>query len=183
MNAGRTLLLAMILFSSIPALSAPHDSAMLGHVGKSSFWLNVPSGWVADQQAAMKFGAVFVLLPPGTTFNNAGAIIVGSSYQDKTVATAVSQTRAETLSRDAAAEIADLPSIDAGQVKISLLEIRSKTNRSQPFETIAFVALDQGVLLVTLSGLAEAPYKLAKGVFTEMLNSYEDAGMEIQQQP
>jgi hypothetical protein len=183
MIAIRSLLLAAVLISSAPAFSAQSESSMLGYVGKSSFWLDVPTGWTADQQAAKNFGAVFVLVPPGTNFNSAAVIIIGSSYKGKTVADAIGQTKSGTLSKDPAAQIEERPSIEAGGAKMSLLEIRSKANRSQPFETIAFVALGQDVLVVTLSGLAEEPYNRGKGIFSTLLTTYKEAGIEVQKGP
>jgi hypothetical protein len=95
----------------------------------------------------------------------------------------ISQTKSETLSRDPAAQVEELPSIDTGSARMSLLEIRSKANRSQPFETVAFVALGPDVLVLTLSGLAEEPYNRSKSVFTGILNSYKEAGIEVQKAP
>src|SRR5688572_22635948 len=82
MIARRILLLVAVVIASVPVHSAQNDSSMLGIVGKSSFWLDVPAGWTADQQAAKRFGVVFVLVPPGANFNSAGVVIVGGSYKD-----------------------------------------------------------------------------------------------------
>jgi hypothetical protein len=183
MIARRILLLAAVLIASVPALSAQSESSMLGYVGKSSFWLDVPAGWTADQQAAKRFGVTFVLVPPGTSFNNAGVVIIGGSYKGKTVEAAISQTKSQTLSQDAAAQIVELPSVEAGGTKMSVIEIRTKVIKSQPLETIAFVSLGQDVLTITLSGLAEEPYSRVKGVFTDLLKSYKEAGIEVQVRP
>jgi hypothetical protein len=149
---------------------------------KKSFSVNVPAGWIADQQAAKRFGAVFVLVPPGTSFNNAAAIIIGSSYKGISVADAIEKTRSQTRSRDPAAQMTELPAVTVGTARFSVLEIRSKVG-SQPFETVACVTLGQDVLVLTLSALAEVPYSRAGEIFTAMLKSYQDTGLEIKVVP
>jgi hypothetical protein len=183
MIARRSLLLAAILISLVPAHSAQISSAILSHVGKASFWLNLPPGWTADQQAAKNVGAVIMLVPSGTTFSSAAVRLIGSSFKGTTVAAAMSRTKAKTLSLDPAAQIAELRSVNAGNVRMSLLEIRSKVRTFQPFETIAFVPLGQDVLVITLSGLTEEPYNRSKVTFTDMLKSYKEAGIEVQKGP
>jgi hypothetical protein len=183
MIARRSLFFAAILIASASAFTAQSESSMLGYVGKSSFWLDVPTGWTADQQAAKQFGAIFVLTPPGTNFNSAGAIILGTSYKGKTVEAAIAQVKSKTSAQDPGAQITDLPAVDAGGTKMSLIEIRTKVIKSQPFETIAFVALGQDVVVITLSGLAEEPYNRAGSVLTHLLRSYKEAGIQVQTSP
>jgi hypothetical protein len=183
MISRRSLLLAAILMASGSALSAQSGNSMLGYVGSASFWLDVPAGWAADQQAAKQFGAVFVLTPPGATFNTAGVVIIGSSFKSKTVEAAIAQIKSKTLSQDAGAQIAELPAIDARGTKMSLIEVRTKALRSQPFETIACVALGQDVVVITLSALAEEPYSRARSIFADLLKSYKEAGIQVQTSP
>lgn len=173
------ILLSALLFAALSALAAQSDRSILGSVGTSSYWIDAPAGWNPDAPTARRFNAIFVLTPPGTGFDNAGAVIIGSSFSDTTVADAKAKVRASTLAADPAAVITEPDIVTVNGATISLLELRSKVIRSQPYELVAFVSVGNHVGVFTLSALAEEPFKRGKDVFMDMLKSYADAGLSV----
>jgi hypothetical protein len=173
MNAPAGLLTAIVLAASLAAAApaAQNETSILGVVGSSSFWVQVPPGWTSDPQTASKRKVIFVLTPSGATFDSASAVIIGSPYLNVSVAEAVEKVRAGTVSGDPAARITALPALEVGRTRISLLEIRSAASRTQPFATIAFMPLQNNVAVITLSALAEEPYRQGHGVLMDMLRT------------
>jgi hypothetical protein len=175
MNATSSLLTAIVLAASLgaaaPAPAAQGETSILGYVGSSSFWIDVPAGWTSDPQTASKQKAIFVLMPAGSTFDAARALIIGSPHANLSVAEAMEKVKASTRAGDPAAEITALPVLEVGKARFSLLEVRSPASGSHPFETIAFLPLQNNVAVITLRALAEEPHRQARGVLMDMLRS------------
>jgi hypothetical protein len=175
MNATSSLLTAIVLAAALgaaaPVPAAQGETSILGYVGSSSFWIDVPDGWTSDPQTASRQKSIFVLMPVGSTFDAARALIIGSPYANLSVAEALEKVKASIISRDPAAEITALPALEVGKTRFSLLEIRSSASSSQPFQTIAFLPLQNNVAVIALSARAEEPHRQGRGVLMDMLRS------------
>jgi hypothetical protein len=172
MISRRSLLSAVLVAASIAANGAQGDTSILGYVGSSSFWMDVPRGWDSDPPTASKLKVIFVLTPAGSTFDSAPAFIMGSPHANSSVAEAMDKVRAGALSKDPAAQITALPSLEVGKSTISLLEIRSSATRPHPLETVAFIPLQNNVVVVRLSAATEEPYNRGRAALTDVLKSH-----------
>lgn len=175
---------AMALLA-VPTVAQPAQSerSMLGYVGNATFFIDAPEGWGTDADAARRLNALFVLTPQGTTFNNSAAVIVGTFFPETTVIDAKGNVKASVKSRDPSAQFSEPDPVRAGNVTISLMEIRSRDIPTQPIEALAFVQLEKTVVMVTLSALSQDAFLRGRSVWLEMLKTYSEAGIKIKTGP
>lgn len=176
MTATARLLAILLVAASLAAPAAQGDTAILGYVGRSSFWIDVPRGWESDPQTASKLKVIFVLTPTGATLEGADALIIGSGHTNSSVAEAVEKVRTAALAKDPAAEITALPALEDGRSAISMIGIRSNGIHPRPFETVAFIVLQNNVAVVTLSAVTEESHRRGREALMAMLRSQARGG-------
>jgi hypothetical protein len=63
MRISRVLGAAVITLAVCCVAVAQGPRSVLGYVDSTSFWVDTPDGWQADQATAKRVGAIFILLP------------------------------------------------------------------------------------------------------------------------
>jgi hypothetical protein len=146
---------------------------VVGLIDSTSFWVDLPDGWQADQAAAKRLGAIFILLPADSTFGSAPFLVIASVFHSTSVAVAMAKDTAAFRARDPDLMVSDKAQIAAaaGQ-QLSLREFRSARLRSQAYETVAYVALGPNVLALTYSAETEPQYQAGLPVFQGLLKTY-----------
>jgi hypothetical protein len=176
MIARRRLTLALILIAAVPAVSAQIARSLLSHVGSSSFWIDVPSGWTANTQAAKKHDAVFVLLPAGANSMDASTSITCRYY--KNMVQTVAMHRYKRLPSRQGAQFVQLSLTGDADPRISVEEIRGT---KFPPAAVAFIPLGSDVLSIEFRAPVEEAYQRDLGAFLDMIESYEEAETEATQ--
>src|SRR5690606_41709988 len=112
MIVRRGLLESLVLIVALAASAAPvttataaaHDeTSLLGYVGRSSFWIDIPRDWTALPEEASERKAIFILTPAGDAANAPALRIVGSSHRNATATEALEKARRDILSQNPAA--------------------------------------------------------------------------------
>ena len=167
----RYLILTLILIASASTVAAQSSRPIFGHAGSSSFRIDTPTGWVADEEAAKYSDTVFVFVPIDAEDRTTGMSITGRYYKDTVPTVAMYRSKRFFLQQDRAAQFVELPMIDATEPRISVEELRSQ---KFPPMASAYVPLGSDVLRINLSASAQEPYKRGMRAFLDMLKSYTE---------
>jgi hypothetical protein len=173
MRISRVLSAAGITLALCCLAAAQGPRSVLGYVESTSFWVDMPDGWQADQAAAKRVGAIFILLPADSTFRSAPFLVIASVFHSTSVDAAMANDKASFLARDPDIMVSDKQQIAAaaGQ-QFSVREFISAKLRNQAYETVAYVALGPHVLALTCSAQTEPQYQAALPAFQALLKTY-----------
>lgn len=100
MRFSRALTAACLGVALCCAAAAQSPRSVLGYVGSTSFWVDMPDGWQADQATAKRLGAIFILLPGDSTFRSAPSLVIASVFHSVSVDAAMAKDKASFLARD-----------------------------------------------------------------------------------
>ena len=179
MNRKMALLICVLATSTaanaeIFKLAIPTDS------GFQFLWwpvLPVPKGWVHDDAASQAKG-VNVLLPSGSTFDNASAVIYArADFKPRlpsvhSLIDYIVQDKADFTSESPSAEIFDRPNVRNGDGQ-TLRVVSYRLPDKRQWELVAYGEEGDFYLLFTVSGSTDANLKNAESVFYGLLAKYK----------
>ena len=185
MIVRRDLLESLVLIVALAASAAPvatataaaqDETSLLGYVGRSSFWIDIPRDWKSLPEEASERKAIFILTPAGDAANAPLLRIVGSSHRNATVTEALEKARRDILSQNPGAGVQAPSVLGIGNIQATLVEVRGSPDASRQFQTIALVPLQTDVVVITLTAASEAGHQRGHGALMELLESFAAAG-------
>src|SRR5690606_11879966 len=104
--------------------AAQDETSLLGYVGRSSFWIDIPREWTSLPEEASERKAIFILMPAADAANAQQLRIVGSSQRNATVTEATEKARRDILLQNPTADIEAPSALGIGGVQATLVEVR-----------------------------------------------------------
>jgi len=174
------VLVVALVAAAIPVTTATaaaqDETSLLGYVGRSSFWIDIPRDWTSLPEEASERKAIFMLTPAADAANAPALRIVGSSHRNATVTEALEKARRDILSQHPAAVMQPPTALGIGGIQVTLVEVRGSPDPSRQFQTIALVPLQSNVVVITLTAASEASHKRGHEALMQLLESFAAAG-------
>jgi hypothetical protein len=163
------------------AAIGPEGQASLVYSDSTSFWIDVPRGWVLDAEAGRRDGEIAVLYRQGESWSTGDPVMYASVITPKSGFNAAVPAAARSDSARWAGRVADLAFTMRDSVRTvsgEFAHVRAYASESaKQYETVAYLQADGRVWMLALSARSRVSHDAAFADFMLLVRSYAPGPM------
>jgi hypothetical protein len=178
----RSFLALMFTFAAIRGVAGqqpatgPEGQTGLVYTDSTSFWIDVPRGWVLDDDAGRRDGQIAVLYRQGESWKTGEPVMYATVITPKSGFNAAVPAAVRSDSAQWAGQVRDLVFAVSDSIRTvsgAFAHIRSyRSALTRQYSTVAYMQADARVWMLTLSARSPASHAAAYPEFVAMVKSY-----------